>query len=150
MVKEILTEFSEKAIPYWGAILSTVLAIEKFWSIWKNRPRIEVFRKFSTDAESGNEITIMNISSTPMIIAHWELFHTKAKCDGKYEVITNAFEMGMDEINIPAYSSRKLVFADQDYFSWYSSSDKPFKIYLRLFIAGKSSSVVKQVFSSQK
>ena len=62
-----------KAMDYlalWGAALSSLLAVVKFWEIWRNRRRVEISHSFSSQ-EMGNEVTIRNLSSTPQIITYW-------------------------------------------------------------------------------
>ena len=62
-------------LSWWGAGLSTLLAIVKLSELWRDRFRVVVGYKFTSQAEIGNDILIRNLSSRPLILGHWELLY---------------------------------------------------------------------------
>jgi hypothetical protein len=61
-------------IAWWGAGLSTLLAAVKLFELWRDRFRVDVSYNF-TGNDIGNDIIIRNLSSRPMILAHWDLLY---------------------------------------------------------------------------
>lgn len=60
-------------VAWWGACLSTILAVVKLWELWRDRFRISVSYHFTSDPELGNEIFIRNLAQHPIILSHWEV-----------------------------------------------------------------------------
>jgi len=130
----------------WGAALSTLLAVAKFWEMWKGRTRIEVSYSFAGDEAIGNEIIIRNLAATPILITYWELrwlhrswFRWK-QSGGKYP------EEAFGDLKLGGHSSTKIVFREEDHFDWGASALGNRKIFIRLHIAGKTRPVQKKVY----
>lgn len=61
---------------WWGAGLSTLLALIKIWEIWKDRFRIEI--NFLDDSDETayyfyEEINIFNFHSKPIFLERWDI-----------------------------------------------------------------------------
>ena len=126
--------------------MSTILAIVKFWEIWKNRIRVNVSYNFNTCDEIGNNVIIRNLSSTPFIIAHWELVWCRSRFSHrkpKFNISPNEFN---EDIILSGHSSTNLNFQDMDHFEWSERSLGKNKIFLKLHIAGKLVPVIKKVY----
>ena len=112
----------------WGSILSTVLAFLKIFEYWKNRFRIEVSPVFRSIPELGNDISINNLSSRPVLLEYMELY---VKSDGKEECIWSP-EDSLINARIEPYDTKVFNFSEADYFGW---NKEP--VYIRLYFAGK-------------
>ncbi len=60
-------------LAWWGAGLSTTLALVKLFELWQTRFRLEVSYNFTDSVEIGNEVFIRNLSAKPVILTYWEL-----------------------------------------------------------------------------
>jgi hypothetical protein len=120
----------------WGGLLSTGLAVIKFFEWWRDRDRLDISFG-SSSVEHGNQIQIRNLSNRPIIVKHWELFFAfdpKGKRD--CELVESA-DFDDSDLTIAAHTSKQWNFCEGKYFS---TSDKHLRgrsIYLRLCIAGR-------------
>lgn len=128
---------AESIMPYlavWGAVMSTILAVIKFWETWRDRFKIDTSYYFTSEE---NKIFIRNITTRPIIIAHWELLY----CSGRWlhrkveRIACHDHDAG--DIRIDPYGTRRLRFAEMDYFSWGYNDLKGRKLYIRLHIVGR-------------
>lgn len=62
-------------LAWWGAGLSTVLALIKTWEFWRERFQVEVSGTFTGLPEIGNEVRIRNLSHRTFILVYWELLY---------------------------------------------------------------------------
>lgn len=62
-------------IAWWGAVLSTLLALAKLGELWRDRFQVEISFNFTSNPEIGNEILVRNLSSRTFILADWELLY---------------------------------------------------------------------------
>jgi hypothetical protein len=134
-------------IAWWGAGLSTLLAIVKLWELWRDRFRLEIGYSFAGDETVGNSILIRNLSSRPLILSYWEVLY----CSGrwplrKFQDIACA-EHDSGDRRIEPHSTLELHFAESDYFSWGHKALKGRRIYIRLFVAGRRP-ILKLVYPS--
>lgn len=60
-------------LAWWGAILSSILALIKIFEFWNKRFRIDVTYEFTSSAEVGNTIFLTNLSPGPIVVQYWEL-----------------------------------------------------------------------------
>lgn len=125
-------------VAYWGAGLSTILAIVKFWEIWKSRRRIEIGYSFNSIDVVGNRIIIRNLSGTPFIITYWQLhfrerYHFLKTKPYKSEDAEDA----NSDICVPGYSSKAIVFNNSRYFAWGNEALEGKQIDIELHIAGR-------------
>lgn len=124
-------------IAWWGAGLSTLLAIVKLFELWRDRFRVEVSYNFTGSESIGNEVFIRNLSSRPLILTHWELLY----CSGhwprrSFEPLDSAdFDSG--DRRLEPYETHTLHFADQNYFSWGHNALNGRRIFIRLHVAGR-------------
>lgn len=124
-------------LEWWGASLSTVLAIVKLWEAWRDRSRTDVSSIVRSDAALGNSILVRNLSNRPVILEYWVVTY----CSGhwrhkKFEDIAYA-DHDVGDQKIDAHSSLQLDFSEENYFSCSSKVLKGRKIYIRLFFAGR-------------
>ncbi|MEK7811980.1 MAG: hypothetical protein AAB278_09240 [Pseudomonadota bacterium] len=132
-----VVESGSALIAWWGAGLSTLLAIIKIFELWRDRFRAEVIHNFTGSESIGNEVLIRNLSNRPVILTHWELHY----CSGhwpknSFETLATAdFDSG--DIRIEPYSTHTLHFADANYFSWNNKSLNGRRIFILLYIAGR-------------
>ena len=124
-------------IAWWGAGLSTLLALIKLWELWQTRFRIEVGRGLTGCVDMGNDIHIRNLSTNPVILCYWELYyrdHLWPFCKDTY--ITSP-EADASDIRIEQHSSKTFNFSGRDHFSWNRKAMKRRQIYIRLHFAGR-------------
>lgn len=74
------TSEASSYIAYWGAGLSTLLALVKLWELWRDRFRIDVSYNFSGEPSNGNKIILRNLSNKPIILEYWEVLY----CSGRW------------------------------------------------------------------
>ena len=120
-------------IAWWGAGLSTLLAIVKFYELWQNRVRVEVGGKFTSNENVGNEILIRNLSNRPLIITYWELLY----CTGrwplrKFDLLESA-EFDDGDRRLDPHATQNFIFSDSDYFATSPKALKGRRIYIRLY-----------------
>ena len=130
-------------IAWWGAVLSTLLALIKLHEFWRDRFRIEIGHGFTGDVNHGNDIHIRNLSSRPIILSYWEIFYRKGYCFTKKDKYIASPEAFACDLKIDPHSSHTLNFNGQDHFSWGQTDGS--KIYMRLHIAGRRP-IVKKVY----
>ncbi|MCE1240492.1 MAG: hypothetical protein LWW83_11270 [Azonexaceae bacterium] len=132
-------------IAWWGAGLSTLLAIVKLWELWRDRFRLEVGYNFAGNAEVGNTILIRNLSGKPIILSFWEVLYVSGYWPRrKFEDIAYPDHDSGDR-RIESHSTLELHFAEQDYFSWGHKALKGRKIFIRLHFAGRKP-ILKKVY----
>jgi hypothetical protein len=132
MIPEIST-----FIAWWGAGLSTLLAIVKLRELWADRFRVEVDYNFTGNENIGNKILIRNIFSRPLILSHWKVLF----CSGhwplrKFENILCS-DLDAGDIRIESHSSQTLHFVGESDFDWGQETLKGRRIYIRLYVAGR-------------
>ena len=125
-------------LAYWGAGLSTTLALVKFWEIWKSRRRVEIGYCFNSMEGVGNRIIIRNLSGTPFIITYWQLHFRECYLflKNKPYKSEDAEDENID-ICVPGYSSKSIVFNNARYFDWGHKALGGKQIDIELHIAGR-------------
>jgi hypothetical protein len=124
-------------IAWWGAGLSTLLALLKVWELWQNRFRIEVGSGLTGSVDVGNDIHIRNLSSSPVILCHWELFYRDHLWPLKKDTYICSPEADACDIRVDQHSSKTFNFNGQYHFSWNFKTMKGRRIYMRLHFAGR-------------
>ncbi len=124
-------------VVWWGAGLSTLLAVVKLWEIWRDRFQIEVGYNLTGSPEIGNDLFIRNLTTRPAILCYWELLF----CSGlwpfrKYSEISSPGPDAYD-LRIDAHSSVTLGFSGCEHFGWSEKALNGRKIYIRLHFAGR-------------
>lgn len=124
-------------IAWWGAALSTLLALVKLWELWNARFRIEVGYNFTSEPDIGNEVFIRNLSSKPIILSYWELLYGSGFLP--FRKLEEFESPGPDasDIRIEAHSSEIFTFAEASHFAWGYKALQGRKIYMRLHVAGR-------------
>lgn len=104
-------------IAWWGAALSTLLALVKLWELWNARFRIEVGYNFTSEPDIGNEVFIRNLSSKPIILSYWELLYGSGFLP--FRKLEEFESPGPDasDIRIEAHSSEIFTFAEASHFA---------------------------------
>jgi hypothetical protein len=141
-------ESGSALIAWWGAGLSTLLAIVKVFELWRDRFRIDVSATFR-DRTHDNEVLIRNLSSRPYILAHWELLY----CSGHWPRTRRSFEtiVSNDDFNagdhqIGPNATHTLQFTDEYYFPWEPSVLNGRRIFIKLYVAGRKP-ILRQVYA---
>jgi hypothetical protein len=125
-------------IAWWGAGLSTLLAVVKLWELWRGRFRIDVSYNFAGSADVGNEIYLRNLTANPLILTHWELGH----CSGvppfrRFSLLSFADPDAGDQV-IPQHSTYTLRFVQHEHFDWGAKVLRERgAIVIRLHVAGR-------------
>ena len=124
-------------IAWWGAGLSTLLAIVKLFELWQDRFRVEVSYNFTSSESIGNEVLIRNLSSRPLILTYWELLYCSGRWPRRiFEPLQSAnFDSG--DHRLEPYATRTLHFSDQNYFSSEHKVLSGRRIFIRLHFAGR-------------
>ena len=123
-------------IAWWGAGLSTVLAVMTLFEFWRRRFRIEADPCLRGHPEEGNTILVRNLSGYPVVLTYWELIWS-SKSWPRLEPSRCMQPEDPRDMPIAAGSSRALEFEGQDHFRWDSKALAGRRIYLRLHFAGK-------------
>ena len=137
---------SKEIIAFWGAGLSTSLALMKIWELWSARKRVEIVCYFDGRQEVGNDIIVRNLSDKPIIITYWELLFCERK---GFQWVTYRNENPAEDtsdICIQGHTSKKINFSGQDYFSWVHKELCGKSLYFNLYIAGKKKSVKRLLY----
>jgi hypothetical protein len=133
-------------IAWWGAILSTLLALIKFTEFWRSRFRIDIGFLFNGLPELGNDIYVRNLTPYPVILGHWEVLRGSGIWPfRKFRTLVDPAEYAYD-IRIDGYSSKKFSFREGDHFSWGEKALGKDKIYIRLYFAGRNRPLLKKVY----
>ena len=120
-------------IAWWGAGLSTFLAVVKLVELWQDRFRIDVGYNFTSHPDCGNEIFIRNLGSKPIIITYWEVMEGQRFWPIRKFSSIESPGPDANDLRVEPHSSETFKFTDESHFSW----GKGRKIYMRLHIAGK-------------
>ena len=137
---------SKEIIAFWGAGLSSLLALIKVWELWTSRQRVEIVCYFDGRPEVGNDIIVRNISDKPIIITYWELLFCERK---RFKWVAYRNENPAEDtcdICIQGHSSTKFNFSGQDYFSWGHKALDGKRLYFNLYIAGKRKPVKRLIY----
>ena len=130
-------ESGSELIAWWGAGLSTLLAIVKLLEFWRDRFRLEVSCNLTGSESIGNEILIRNLSNRPIIITYWELLY----CSGRWPQRTfeplESADFDSSDRRLEPYATDTLRFADANYFSWGQKVLNGRRVFILLHIAGR-------------
>lgn len=126
-------------LAWWGAGLSTLLAIVKLWELWRDRVRVDISHNFREGMERGNDILIRNLSPHPLILEHWELAYCSGRWPRRSFEHLSLHEPDSGDIRIEEHSSHTLHFANESYFAWGDKALRGRKIAIRLYFAGRKS-----------
>jgi hypothetical protein len=138
-----------QAIDYlalWGAVLSTLLALAKFWEIWKSRNRVEISHNFTGNDDIGNEVIIRNLGGTPLLITYWELLWLQRHWFRWKQSHAISADWTFEDLNFGGHTSIKLSFREENAFDWSASAMGKDKIYLHLHIADRSRPILRKVY----
>jgi hypothetical protein len=124
------------ALTIWGGCLSTILATIKVWEIgWRNRLRLET--SFWNGPDETDEITIVNLSSNPVLVSGWSLawepnlFHRRVKSiDVTPEYAGNRFKVDPKDFYV-------LSFSEADSFDSTYAVSRNRKLYLSMSLFGR-------------
>jgi len=122
---------------WWGAGLSTLLAVVKLFELWRDRFRIDVSGNLTGSETIGNEILIRNLSSRPLIITNWELLYCSGRWPRRrFESFAGA-EFDSGDYRLEPHATRTLSFAEANYFAWGHKALNGRRLYISLHIAGR-------------
>jgi hypothetical protein len=124
-------------IAWWGAVLSTLLALAKLWELWRDRFQVEVSGNFTGNPEIGNEVLVRNLSGRTLILAYWELLYGTGHWPARrFSPLANP-DYDEGDRRIEPHSTHTLRFCDDNYFDWGVSALNGRRIFIRLHIAGR-------------
>jgi hypothetical protein len=132
-----VAETGSSLIAWWGAGLSTLLAVVKLFELWRDRFRVDISHNFTGNESIGNEILIRNLSSRPLILAHWELLYCSGRWPGRQCESFESADFDAGDRRLEPYATHTLHFADANYFSWGQKALNGRRIFIRLHIAGR-------------
>lgn len=124
-------------IAWWGAGLSTLLALVKFYELWRDRARVEVSYNFTGDVNIGNEVFIRNLSNRPVILTHWELLYCSGRWPRRNFTPLESADFDTGDRRVEPYATHILHFAKQKYFGWGYKALNGRRIFILLHIAGR-------------
>jgi hypothetical protein len=131
----------------WGAALSTLLALVKFWELWTNRSRIDISYNFTGSEDIGNEVIIRNLGGTPLLITYWELLWRHRRWFRWKQSRELSPDECFEDLNLGGHTSITLSFRDHNYFDWGATALGNDRIYLRLHIAGKRKPLLRLLYA---
>lgn len=140
-----MQEQSVDLVAWWGAGLSTLLALVKLWELWRDRFRINIGYNMTGNPDIGNEIHIRNLSGTPAILCYWELFYRSHTWPFTRDKAIDSPGADACDIRIDPHSTKTFRFREADHSDWDWKTMKGRRIYIRLHIAGRQP-VVKRVY----
>lgn len=124
-------------LAWWGAGLSTLLALVKSWELWRDRFQIEVGHNLTGSIEIGNEILIRNLSGHTFILVYWELLYCEGHWPRRRFTSFESAEFDAGDRRIEPHSTYALAFAQQNYFDWGQKALRGRRIFIRLYVAGR-------------
>lgn len=124
-------------VSWWGAIVSTGLAVIKVMETWRDRTRIDLGWSFTTSANVGHEIRIRNLSPRPVVLTHWEIYYASRYCRilGRKPIETREFDA--PDSTLPPFTTHTLTFIDENYFHINYKKMKSKAIYINIHFAGR-------------
>lgn len=130
-------ESGSSLIAWWGAGLSTLLAVVKLYELWQDRFRVDVSYNFTSSESIGNEVLIRNLSNRSLILTHWELLYCSGRWPRRsFEPFASAdFDAG--DHKLEPYATYTLHFAEENHFSTNHKALNGRRIIIRLQIAGR-------------
>lgn len=88
--------------------------------------------------DQGNSITIINSSSVPVLIGHWELVWRKRSfLRPEKRALEEEYDFDGGVLRIDAHSSLVLNFTDRRYFAWGRDQAVKGKLWLKLWVSGR-------------
>lgn len=136
-------------IAWWGAVLSTILALIKFYEMWVARFRVNVGYSFISRSDMGNKIIIRNLTDRPFILTDWKLVWRK----GAWPFHKDTYISGPDEFffdtRISPCSSHELSFTETEHFDTRYKEARGRRILIELRIAGRWR-FMKKVYDAKK
>jgi hypothetical protein len=124
-------------IAWWGAVLSTLLALAKLWELWRDRFQVEVSGNFTSNPEIGNEVLVRNLSGRTLILTYWELLYGTGHWPARRLSPLESPDYDEGDRSIEPHSTHTLRFCDDNYFDSGVSALNGRRIFIRLHIAGR-------------
>lgn len=142
-----VSRLSDATAPaWWGAVLSTILAAVKIWELWRDRFRLEICGTFTSSPHIGNKVRIRNLSPTPLILTHWEVFYSSGIWPFRKELPICSKDYDVSDSTIAPASTYSLIFDDGSYFSTDPERLKGRSVYIRLHIAGRIRAICRKLY----
>lgn len=136
------------AVAWWGAGLSSVLGAISIFDRYFKKPIPVTSYMFSTSHEHGNQISLINGTSVPVMVQHWEIFWGRP--DGIHLLRGEAVvERDYDDLAVlvlQPYSSSDWSFTDQHHFGW--KMDGKLQLYVELQVVGRAKPVIVHIYNS--
>lgn len=130
-------ESGSNFVAWWGAGLSTLLAVVRLGELWRDRFRVEVGYSFNSLPDEGNRAMIRNLSGRPLILTYWELLYGAGAWPRREFEPSQSPEYDHEDMRIDPHSTRTLKFANGEHFDWGVNALKGRSIWLRRHVAGR-------------
>jgi hypothetical protein len=132
-----LADLPATAPAWWGAFLSSGLAVIKGWELWRDRFRLDVAGAFTSDPQIGNDIKIRNLSTKPLLVTHWEVFYCSGSWPFRKESAISSQDYDSGDFTVAPVTTHTLTFAEESYFSTATAHLKERSVCVRIHIAGR-------------
>ena len=124
------------ALSAWGAVISTALAAVRVYEAASKQPKLVTTYSFTTDRSRGNTVSLLNVSSTPAVILHWELVRAERRVCRRRSSESIATSDDIGPYTLGAHDVEHLRFCEEAHFAW-SLDRTGDQIYLKLILAGR-------------
>jgi len=124
-------------IAWWGAGLSTLLAVVKLLELWRDRFRMDISYNFTGSESVGNEVFIRNLSNRPLILTYWELLYCSGRWPRRSFAPLESADFDSGDCRLEPYATHTLHFVKANYFSWGHKGLNGRRIFIRLHVAGR-------------
>lgn len=136
-------------IAWWGAVLSTILALIKFYEMWIARFRVDIGCNFTSLSDLGNKVIIRNLTNKPFILTYWKLVWRKGAWPFHKDTYISAPDEFFSDIRINPCSSHELSFTEIEHFDTSYKEGRGRRILIELHIAGRLR-FMKKVYDAKK
>ena len=130
------------AVSIWGASLSTALAVWKGVDAWRNRARLETNYAFTTREDGGNSVTLMNLSSKPLIVRYWDVaWVPRQGGEGNVAAGPDPDELEGGRFRVAPHDVERLSLDDPSSagtFDWSDKASAGMRLWLRIVVAGRA------------
>jgi hypothetical protein len=135
------------AVAWWGAGLSSILGATAIFDRFFKKPLPQTSYALSTSHEQGNKVSLINGTSVPIMIQHWEIFWGDSRALnlwGRPPVAERRYD-DHGVLVIQPYSAHDWTFTGQQRFSWPMGDGQ--QLYVSLRVVGRKRPVVLHVYN---
>lgn len=142
-------------LTYYSAIVSTIslliavlLAVLRIREYFRDNRGITVSHYWTGNPDASDFIYLTNLSSTPVLIDHWELEWHEPRFLRRSKISNiHLFDDEDLHISLEPRKRKALEFKDQYRFNWFPKNKPKAKLFIRLFLSGRKKSLVLKVLN---